>query len=165
MWKIISPQSKVLTMIAYLKFHFFHICPYFLHIRDPSYALTYIPKHPCTKAWFNSRSVARGVWWTTPNLQKGPLLVKKLVKMGFLYEGLGGWGSKSSLFGTRRSTFWGSCTSPKLILATRLMVSAKEPNIFSLNYIMSGHKLIQEGVSLNKSGKSWFLSFIGVLDH
>ena len=30
---------------------------------------------------------------------------------------------------------------------------------------MSGHNLIQESVSINGSGKSWYLNFIGLLDH
>ena len=47
------------------------------------------------------------------NLPKGPLLVTKWAKNGVFVRELRGWGSKSTLFGSKRSTFWGSCT-PKI---------------------------------------------------
>ena len=45
------------------------------------------------------------------------------------------------------------------------MDNARGSNVCCLNSFMSRHKLIQESVSINKSCKSWFLNFIGVLDH
>ena len=44
--------------------------------------------------------------------------------------------------------------------------SAREPNIFSLNFLFfSRHKLIQKSVSRNKSRESRFLNFSSELDH
>ena len=52
----------------------------------------------------------QGVWHTPPNLPKGPLLATKWVINGVFVIGLRGWGSKSPLFGSKRSTFRGFCT-------------------------------------------------------
>ena len=70
-----------------------------------------------------ARSARGAMQCTTPNLRKGPLLAKKWLVF-FLYEGYGGEVQKVHFMGPeelRRSTFWGSHTSPKLILATGLL--------------------------------------------
>ena len=62
-------------------------------------------------------------------LTKGPLLPTKWVKNRVFVGGLRGWGSKSPLFGSKRSTFGGFRTSPDLILATGLPIcSQTAPN-------------------------------------
>ena len=72
------------------------------------------------------RPVARGVKSTTPNLPKGPVLVTKWTKNEVFVGGMGGGVRfKSLLFGSKRSTFWGSCTSQKLILATGIKIFMK----------------------------------------
>ena len=50
---------------------------------------------------------------TTPNLPKGPILPTEWVKNGVFGEGLRGLGSKSPLFGSKRSTF-GDPAPPKI---------------------------------------------------
>ena len=65
----------------------------------------------------------QGVQCTTPKIKsaKRSTLVTKLAKNAWGFCGrVKGWGSKSPLFGSKRSIFWGSRTSLKLILATGL---------------------------------------------
>ena len=45
------------------------------------------------------------------------------------------------------------------------IISARGPNICSLNWFFAGPKLIQKSVSRNKSCKSWFSNFSDELDH
>ena len=71
----------------------------------------------CFQKWYNisCRPVARGAGvQRTPqkNLPKGPLLATKWAKNGVFIRGLRGWGSKSSLVGSKRSTFGGFRTHP-----------------------------------------------------
>ena len=55
-----------------------------------------------------------------PKSAKGSLLATKWAENGVFVGGLRGWGSKSPPFGSKRSTFLGFHTTPKLILATGL---------------------------------------------
>ena len=64
-----------------------------------------------------------------PNLPKGPLLATKWAKNGVFVGGLKGWGSKSLLFGSKRSTFGGSRTAPNLILAMGLSASLPQRRV------------------------------------
>ena len=62
-----------------------------------------------------------------PNLPKRPLLATKWAKNGVFVRVLRGWGSKSPLFESKRSTFLGSQPPPQLILATSLYAVQKYP--------------------------------------
>ena len=76
---------------------------------------------------------------TPPNLPKGPLLATKWAKNGvFCREVKGGEVQKSPLFGSKRSTFWGSPHPKKSILATGLLVrgpdAQKKKKIIAKNF-------------------------------
>ena len=77
---------------------------------------------PNRRKWswiWNDRIQEARSWWGVhwcdappphPHLSKGPLLATKWAKNEVFVGGLRGWGSKNPLFGSERSTFWGSCT-------------------------------------------------------
>ena len=48
-------KLKVLAIISHFKFHFFLYCWYFCIFRDPSYVLTYLPKHSRRNGIFSAK--------------------------------------------------------------------------------------------------------------
>ena len=74
--------------------------------------------------WGKNRPVARGPVAPPKSGKRSTFGHKVGQKWGFV-GGLRGWGSKSPLFGSKRSTFGGFHTSPDSILATGLQQPLK----------------------------------------
>ena len=93
-------------------FCFLFLFLFFCHTDNPLFSFI-------THCIIEGRPVARGCD-PLPKSAKRSTIATEWAKNGVFVGGLRGWGSKSPLFGSKRSTFGGP-TSPKSILATGLI--------------------------------------------